>query len=194
MSCRHVKWTKREIDMLGKYPDPDVAKRLNRSVRSIQRIRRELGIARFSRLKMTPTHQALLGTMKDEVLAKKLGLSVFTIKDWRRHLKIPPFAAKKRRWTERELTMLGKYDDSEVARRLNRDLETVRRKRIALAPNGVQGRWTQVEMGLLLKHTPLEVAELTGRSLNSVLAKRKELNSNPLYRHLQLQFIRTKKK
>jgi len=81
-----------------------------------------------------------------------------------------------RRWTASEIKMLGQLNDCEVARRLRRSPDEVRRQRIRLGvpplrPQHIK-KWTRAEEKLLGIAPDREVARRLGRSAGSVRAHR----------------------
>jgi hypothetical protein len=70
--------------------------------------------------------------MRDAELAKKLKRSVSCVRTRRWEKTNVRFICTPKRWTARELRMLGRLPDSEVARRTGRFLSSVRNKRVKL--------------------------------------------------------------
>jgi hypothetical protein len=94
------------------------------------------------------------------------------------------------RWTKRQLRLLGKYPDDEVARRTGRSRDAVRSKREALGiPNPGGTRWSAAEDALVRTFLPPVAAARTGRSLKAVYERRRVLglpdgraNNSPRWR------------
>jgi hypothetical protein len=81
-----------------------------------------------------------------------------------------------RRWTAKDLALLGKLTDDEIARRTGRSWNAVRQKREELGlPNPAAGRWAAEEVALLGTLADEEVARGLGRSLRSVIRMRRKL-------------------
>jgi hypothetical protein len=81
-----------------------------------------------------------------------------------------------RAWQARELRLLGKLPDEEVARRTGRSAGAARRKREALGiVNPASRTWTPEELALLAAAGDAEVARRKGRTPWAVNMKRKAL-------------------
>jgi hypothetical protein len=77
------------------------------------------------------------------------------------------------RWTRRQLALLGKAPDEEVALRIGRTAEAVRQRRELLGiPNPADNRWRAEDIALLGTLPDREVAGQLGRPLHSVTQKR----------------------
>lgn len=74
--------------------------------------------------------------MPDAELAKRLGRSVVAVAIRRRLKRRPYVAAQRRFWTKRQIRLLGRYPDSEVARRLKRTRASVTSERRRLGVPG----------------------------------------------------------
>ena len=82
-----------------------------------------------------------------------------------------------RRWTARELRLLGTLPDHELGRRLRRPVWAVYEQRIALKippfrPRGKWRHWKPFELVLLSKLPPAEAAQRLKRSLSSIRRQR----------------------
>ncbi len=73
-----------------------------------------------------------LGTDFDRVIAKRVGRTTEAVRSARKYHGVPPFRLSKMRWTKRQIAMLGKATDADVARKLDVTPLTVTRKRLAL--------------------------------------------------------------
>jgi hypothetical protein len=81
-----------------------------------------------------------------------------------------------RAWKAKELRLLGKAPDAEVAARTGRSVEGVRQKREELGiPNPASRKWTAEELAVLAAAGDAEVARRTGRTAWAVYLKRKAL-------------------
>jgi hypothetical protein len=79
-------------------------------------------------------------------------------------------------WTAKDLALLRKLPDDEVAARVGRTTEAVRSQRQLLGiPNPESNRWSPAEDGLVRALSAMEAAARTGRSLNAVYGRRREL-------------------
>lgn len=85
-------------------------------------------------------------------------------------------------WTPRQLKMLGRLPDDEVARRTGRSWNAVRQKREALGianPAPLCRQWTAAEDALVRALTREEAARRTGRSLGAISQRRVALGLPP---------------
>jgi hypothetical protein len=79
-------------------------------------------------------------------------------------------------WTAKELALVGKVPDDEVAERVGRTPDAVRSQRQLLGiPNPESNRWSMEEDGLVRSLPAREAAARTGRSLGAVYGRRREL-------------------
>jgi hypothetical protein len=81
-------WRAEEIAMLGKIPDAQLARRLERPLTSVKTKRLRLGIA-SSGYRWTPEQAVLLGKFPDKTLARRLGCTVKAVQAQREQLGIP---------------------------------------------------------------------------------------------------------
>lgn len=81
---------------------------------------------------------ALLGNMSDASVAVRTGRKKNSVKHKRRRLEITPFGfepgtyPERKRWTEKEIALLGTMPDSDVSSKTGRTLNAVREKRLSL--------------------------------------------------------------
>ena len=84
-----------------------------------------------------------------------------------------------RRWTAREIRLLGRYNDAELSRRLRRTHNDVRFQRLSLHIPSLRPlrmkRWTRTEEKLLARFPDKELARRFGRSVASVQGHRFQL-------------------
>ncbi len=214
--CFYLKaWRPADDRILGTRTDREVALLLDRSVTNVGWRRKKLGIPPKAKARpWTPEEEALLGSKPDEDLARKFGRTVVAVEARRIQLDRPkPDAAFKvvkvitsgaRRkqptntvnarpgaayctWTAEEDTLLGKFADEEVARRLGYSVTRVRRRRhlLGLPSNNPSHRhWAKEEIALLGTRPDREIAPLVNRSLENVRYKRLALGipfRNPRY-------------
>jgi hypothetical protein len=79
-------------------------------------------------------------------------------------------------WTAKQRALLGKLPDEEVAAKVGRTVDAVRRQRYLLSiPNPQTNRWSGEEDELVRTLRPKEAAARTGRSLSAVYSRRLEL-------------------
>lgn len=169
-------WKPREVRLLGMATDEEVARKLGRSLNSVELKRARLGIAVFPKRQLNAREMVLLGKLPDVELAARFGRTVKAIQYWRAKLGRTYFATKKRGWTWRELQLLGKHSDAELAQRLNRTQRAVQNKRaeVGILKKSLK-RWSAKETALLGKISDEALARRTHRSLVSVQIKRRLL-------------------
>jgi hypothetical protein len=107
------------------------------------------------------------------------------VRDRRAALGILPSYPRPVPWSAREIRLLGTRPDLELARRLQRSVHSVWRKRRSLgvpyrAPHF--RRWTPADLKLLGTAPDKAVAALTGHPVRSVASKRVELGLVPVKR------------
>jgi hypothetical protein len=79
-------------------------------------------------------------------------------------------------WTAREIALLGRVPDCEVARSTRRTVGAARQKRLEVGlSNPTSNRWREDEVALLGTRPDREIARRLGRSLQSVTQKRIKL-------------------
>jgi hypothetical protein len=89
----------------------------------------------------TPENLALLGKMPDEALAGRVGCTVHEVREvrCRRGIHYCGQFWKQCPWTERELKLLNRYNDGEVAKATGRTLQQVAAKRQELEGAATEG-------------------------------------------------------
>jgi hypothetical protein len=125
--------------------------------------------------------------MPDEELARRLGRTAPALQVRRVFLGIPIFNPRRRNWTPKEESLLGKIPDEEVARRLRRTLSAIkyRRQCLGIADLATKSEknlrrqkklnarpWTKQESALLGKYPDAEVARRIHRSIIAVQMRR----------------------
>jgi hypothetical protein len=132
----HREWKLSEDVLLGKMSDAELARKLKRTVSSIENRRQRLGIraANPGWRRFTPEEDALLGTMPDAEIARRTGRHWSSVQARRYLLGIKWVNPNKREWTEEELRRLraGKEPDETLARAFNRTPKAILSKRLAL--------------------------------------------------------------
>ncbi|HEY5232364.1 MAG TPA: hypothetical protein VIK35_02365 [Verrucomicrobiae bacterium] len=128
-------WEEWEIQMIGRYSDQALAKRIGRGRGSVANKRHALGIPPFMpHQKWRPQEIQFLidhhGEFTDAEVCRKLGRSRQSIGHKRKELDLRP--KRQCKWTRKTLALLGQLSDSELARRLKISRGTVCRKRMAL--------------------------------------------------------------
>ena len=126
------------LELLGKVPDAQLAKRHGVSNTLLYLMRRERGIPPFTNhARLSAEQIKLLGTCPDAVLAEKWGIPVNEVRYARRRRKIkscnPRPIPESMRWPPEILAQLGKVQDSVIARALNVSGATVGKRRMSLA-------------------------------------------------------------
>jgi hypothetical protein len=174
-------WQKWEIDLLGKHPDKETARRIGRSVSGVVEKRRRLHIPVFNGLKDWQEWELnLLGKYPDAEVARRTGRSALAVSSKRRKLRIVLVNGPHRRWRDWERKLLGKYSDWEVARRSGRSCVCISSMRHYLGIKGFgapcgRPKWPQSEIDLLGKVSDNEVARRTGRKRSAVYVMRRKL-------------------
>ena len=181
------KWTAAEDRLLGKWPDERVARFLGRPVKGVQSRRLKLGIRFASPApRWKPEEERLLdptaapGPIRKWTgeLSRRLGRSVAAIRNHRR-LKYGPVSPPGRRWTRRELRLLGTRPDLEVARLVGRRCGNVQVKRglldIPSSRARQKFRWTPAKDRLLGTQDDRDLAERFGCSYAVLKQRRQKL-------------------
>src|SRR5207248_3019089 len=96
-------WDPWEIKLLGQAPDPEVARKTGRTLKSIRHKRTRLGILwRPAPPRWTAADKKLLGRLTDFEVARRLGRSVTSVTNQRTKFAIPYVASSARPWTRTE--------------------------------------------------------------------------------------------
>ena len=121
------------IRRLLRLPNPEVMKRTGLSKTMIIKLRHEFAIRAPStrRARWTPALVARLGKVPDAEAARLAGVSSTAATHIRRSLGIRAYLPKDK-WTRDEIALLGTAPDREIAARLTRSVEAVKRKRAIL--------------------------------------------------------------
>lgn len=188
-----LRWPWKLAARLGKIPDRELARLAGISVEMVAKERKRHGIAAFrpprEPIEWTPKMIRRLGTASDAAVARKLGIHFSSVSYKRQRLGILPFRPKGRPsphahdWKPRELALLGKMSDTEVAGKLGISTGTVAKKRAQLGIpasrlHRVYG-WTEELLALLGKVTDREMARVSGFSVSAVQRKRSALGIRP---------------
>jgi hypothetical protein len=101
LEVQRIKWSQREIELLGKRPDSVVARMLGRTRYAVQLKRHSLGIPQCweNRRALMPAEDAQLGTMRDAELARKLKRSVSSVRTRRNDNTSIRFIRTPKRWS-----------------------------------------------------------------------------------------------
>jgi hypothetical protein len=125
----------RELRLLGKFPDREVAERLGTKLYVVACHRLKLRIPAWRRLPefrpWTPPEEAILGTVPDREAARRLNRTLDAVVLHRRKLGRTAQTARNL-WTPQKLSLLGTMPDESVAVRTGFSSDSVRRKRHAL--------------------------------------------------------------
>jgi len=173
-------WQKWEIDLLGKHPDKETARRIGRSMSGVVEKRKRLHIPIFNGLKDWQEWELkLLGNAPDVEVARRTGRTALAVSSKRRKLRIVLVNGPHRRWRDWERKLLGKCSDREFARRTGRTCLSVSSMRHYLGIEGFgapcgRPRWPQKEINLLGKFSDDEVARRTGRNRSAVYVMRRK--------------------
>ncbi|MEG1767266.1 MAG: hypothetical protein RR311_02275 [Comamonas sp.] len=109
---------------LGVLPDEQVAQLAGKSSAAVTALRKRKGLHGVRRLRWCDGYLAELGTKPDSQIASLYGVGITTVAMLRKMHGIPA-STKRRAWQPQELEMLGKFSDSEVARRIGRTRSAV---------------------------------------------------------------------
>lgn len=173
-------WQKWEIDLLGKHPDEETARRIGRKVSAIEEKRKRLHIPVFNGLKDWQEWELkLLGNYPDMEVARRTGRTALAVSSKRRKLRIIMVDGPHKRWLDWEKRLLGKCSDPDMARRTGRTCVCVSSMRHYLGIKGFgapcgRPRWLQREINLLGMFSDDEVARRTGRKRSAVYVMRRK--------------------
>lgn len=184
---RAPNWTEAEDRLLGTWPDERLARFLDRTVKAVESRRLKQGI----RFVTPPPHwtaeeerlldpRSARGPIKKWTveLARRLGRSVVAVRIHRR-LKYGQVCPTGRKWTKRELRLLGTRPDREVAVLIGRTYETVQVTRYSLRIPSHRARrkfrWTPAKDRLLGTQIDQVLAERLGCSHAVLKARRQAL-------------------
>jgi hypothetical protein len=131
-------WSKEELKYLGKINDVQFSRKFKRARRIIRDKRAELGIPPSVVTNVKPWNPAWdkkLGKKSDPELAKEFGVKPQRVSDRRAKLGIPGFGVRRPTvaWTEPLLKDLQKLSDEAMAKKHDIPIETIIRKRKAMA-------------------------------------------------------------
>lgn len=188
-------WPKKLAALLGRIPDKDLARRAGVAESTVATERQRRGIeacyAKRDPIRWTPEMIERLGTASDREVAEELRIPRGCVRLKRTVLGIPPFfptPAHVRpltaKWTPKNLALLGKVTDKELARRMKVSYTTVnvKRRQLGIPPYRPPARrieWTEEMLALLGKVYDSTVAKRYGISKISVFWKRTELGIPP---------------
>ncbi len=184
-----INWTPKRLAMLGAMPDAKVAEKLGVTPNAIYQKRHKVGIAAFGKStkqkkhKWTAKQVKMLGRLTDAQVAQIVGVSSGAVHQKRMVMGIDApkerrRGRKPRRWTKRELAMLGKIPDPILARKLGIARNGIHEKRMQLGIPSVFGqqvklRWTARRVAKLGKIPDSELAREIGVSTVTVSAFRR---------------------
>jgi hypothetical protein len=171
-----------EEEGLGTMPDQRLARRLNRSVKSVatRRAAKSIPIFNPKKHRWTPADDKLLSERPDAQIAALLGISKLAVKH--RHHRLGIFLPgrkelpRPRPWQPGEDALLGTASDAQVAQRLERSTASVGRRRrlhFGMPPHG--HRWTPKADALLGKMPDDRLARRLGCTVKAVLRRRERL-------------------
>jgi hypothetical protein len=202
-------WRPKEIKLLGKLSDAELARRIGIRTAVVSKKRASMGIDPSSlskRLKWTPKNLALLGKRTDSEVARIMKGSSGRVAAKRLSLGIECYATSSNSWhtwTNKEIAMLGKYHDPEVGRKIGISIACVARKRRQLGIASLLARkttirdprsldqWTAKETALLGKMTDKDVTERLDIAISAVRLKRISLGIAPYRRRVNFPGIWT---
>jgi len=96
-------WDEKELKLLGRMADEDLARQLGRGIRSVRARREKLHIPVFAPAvrAWTRAELRLLGTRPDQQVADELGRTRHAVQGKRYSLGIPPFWEHRKTWLQR---------------------------------------------------------------------------------------------
>lgn len=142
------RWRAWELRLLGKVPDPEVARRLRVSVSVVVYKRRCLGIPSCGnwgrRIEWTPELVAALGRISDAEIARRYRISKPSIQAKRQELWIAPFQEENRVVRRPELAKVARMPAAQASRQFGVSESFVRALRAEYRVEGEDGRyrWT----------------------------------------------------
>lgn len=176
-------WRDWEIRLLGTGTDRMIAKRLGRSVHSVENKRRKLGIKSPATRFWTKEEEAIIGRVSDAEAARRMGRTRKAVQHRRRKLGMAFFRMEHRRkWTASEEALLGTESDAVIAKKLTRTKLSVaiQRRKKGIPPQYSKFRpWTPQEIALLGTVSDVEAARKLNRSVLSVRCKRDKAGIPP---------------
>jgi hypothetical protein len=189
---RRFRWPTRLAALLGRVPDPEVARRAGVSLKAVvnERHRRGIGAWRKPRPTVVWTEAMVkrFGSDTDANVAAALRVHRASVTRKRIMLRIPAFVYRGPRpephWTAHALALLGTASDLEVARRLKLSVTAVnwRRRRLGIKsfkPARPKVLWTKPELRLLGRVSDVEAARRLGIDKATVKSKREQLGIPP---------------
>ncbi len=166
----------REVAAIVRKPIDEACEILVIAARTVQTIRKELGISRPPRPDpWTKSALDRLGTVPDAEIAAELGIRVNRVVKKRLAIGRPP--ALLRPWTPEEDALLGTRPDAEIATKIKRTSKAVeqRRKRIGIPVPPRPTRWTKSVLDRLGTVPDAEIAAEIGLTVGVVGEKRRQL-------------------
>ena len=189
-----VRWPAKNLKLLGRIPDAELAGKLGVSLDAVQGERRRRGIEPFRprrpAIEWTSKMIRLLGTDIDSHVAEKLGLPAYSVRQKRQRIGIPPYGdlpeqrhARAFAWRKDKMALLGTDSDRKIAERLGTTTGVVARQRgrLGIASFYPQRRisWTKKMTALLGKVTDWKIAATFQMSRGSVARQRRKLGIPP---------------
>jgi len=190
-------WTRKQISMLGKISDAQLARQLDLTVGTVLKKRQKLGLpgTRPCRtIAWTPSMIAMLGKFPDGHIAETFRINKLTVYNKRLSLGIKCYARGCRawhRWTQKEIAVLGKMSDADAALKLGFNKASVawKRSKLKIPPFGERyankrppkplNSWTRKEISVLGTMTDAQAAEKLNLAHSTVYKKRVSLGIPP---------------
>src|SRR5262249_40944736 len=111
------RWQKWEFELLGTALDSVIAKKLNRTKESIKCQRKKSGVPPFRRMHFwTKAEDKIILNYTCKEAARRLKRDFSSVESRRRLLRVGNVGIPARKWTPREIDMLGKHTDTDLAR------------------------------------------------------------------------------
>jgi hypothetical protein len=193
---KRIIWTRTTIPMLGTMPDAALARKLRVAVGTVLSKRRKLGIPAsrpHNSIQWTRDMIDRLGRIPDREFAKTYRMNILTVYKKRLDLGIRCYARTSKAWhywTEKEIALLGKMPDGDVALRTGIHKASVAWKRGKLKippfttkrPKKLLTDWTLKEISVLGTMTDAAAAAALDLAPSAVRLKRISLGIPPFGR------------
>ncbi len=173
------KWSKEDLALLGTAMDSVIAKKLNCTTEAIKYQRDKKGVPAFRQLHFwTKAEDKIVMGYSCKEAVWRLNLPQHAIESRRRSLRAGNVGIPARKWPAQETALLGKYTDTQLARKLGRSRGTVTWKRRALhihAKGDYSRRWTPEEERRLGTMPDAQLAPVLKRGIKSLQMRRLKL-------------------
>ena len=171
-----IHWTEEMLAALRMFKAMEVARKFGLNPKVVYKKRLREGLRIRKPLRWTKSKLAIIKRFGYRKAAKILKVSKGSVRKARRKFQIePPGHPRIRRWSKRQLALLGTMSDGEVSRRTGIARVCIRVKRVALGLPVHRGRWTIVWLAALGKMPDTALGRLMGLKSNTVRSRRMKL-------------------